>query len=135
MKFVKTGIKLLLGNRLEVLSPTMAHFIIKVIKNHLKKLPLFPFFFETENLLNKNVGPAKINTLWRPQKQTKAAKMCKSSFGHFKNLILHWYQLDHFWPPKVLVPERKSFYRKFVPLGKRLCNFCIRYNCCWKFWV
>ena len=96
IKVVKTGFRLLPDNRLEILSPNMAHFIIKIIKNHLKKLPLFPFFFETENLLNKNVGPAKINSLWRPQKQTKAAEIGKSSFGYFISLILYWSQLDHF---------------------------------------
>ena len=61
-----TGLRLLLGNRLEVLSPYMVHFIIKVIKNHLEKLPFFLYFFETENLLNKNVRLAKFNCLWRP---------------------------------------------------------------------
>ena len=45
IKVVKTGFRLLLDNKLEILSPNMAHFIIKVIKNHLKKLPSFSIFF------------------------------------------------------------------------------------------
>ena len=45
IKFVKTGLRLLLDNGLEVLSPNMAHFNIKVIKNHPKKLPVFSIFF------------------------------------------------------------------------------------------
>ena len=61
IEFVKTGLNLLLDNRLEILSPNMAHIIIKVIKNHLKRLPIFPNLFETENLHNKDLGLAKIS--------------------------------------------------------------------------
>ena len=63
MKFFITGLRLLLDIRLEVLSPNMVHFIMKVVKNHLKKLPLFLYFFSTENLVDKNVVLAMINSL------------------------------------------------------------------------
>ena len=80
MKFVKTGLRPLLNIRLEIFSLDMAHFIIKAIQNYQKKQPLFSIFFKTEYLLDRNYGLAKIINLLRPQKQTKAAEMGKSSF-------------------------------------------------------
>ena len=97
MKFVKSCLRLLLSIRLELLSLKMAKFIKKGYKKSPKKVAtFFPYFLETENLLNENVGLAKVNSLRRPQKQTKAAEMRYSSFGLSISLILYWSQLDHF---------------------------------------
>ena len=77
MKSVKTCLKLLLDIRLEELSPNIVHFIIKVIKNHLEKLLLFPFSLKLKICLIKMLDQSKVTVSEDHKSRQKQLKWAK----------------------------------------------------------